>query len=95
MPDTFVNVMTDEPFPGRATICGLKLAVTPAGNPETDKASDESNPPITTEVTFSVPFMVAVTVTLSALGVSENPGTFTVTVCVCVTPPPVAVSTTR
>ncbi len=95
VPDVLVNVMVDEPFPGDATVCELKLAVTPAGKAVTEKASDELKPPSATVVTFSVPLAVELTVTLVTFGVSENPGTFTDTVCFCVTPPPVAVRMTE
>jgi len=93
--DVFVSVIVDEPLPGDATVCGLKLAVTPAGNPVTEKASDDLKPPSAAVVTLSVPLAVELTVMLVTFGVSENPGTFTATVCFWVTPPPVAVSVTE
>jgi hypothetical protein len=87
-PAPLVRVSVDEP--GDPTACGLKLAVTPEGNPEAAKATDELNPPSALDVTLSVPFAVDLTVMLVALGVRENPGTFTVTMCFCVAPAPVA-----
>ena len=89
-PAPLVRVSVDEPFPGDSTVRGLKLAVTPEGNPEAAKAIDELNPPSAADVSLSVPFAVEMTVMLVALGVSENPGTFTVTMCFCVAPAPVA-----
>ena len=88
-----VKVRVDERLPVPATDCGLKLAVTPVGNPEMAKEIGEFTP--TAEaVNLSVPFAAEVTVTSVAVGVSEKPGTFTVRVSFCVTPPPVAVSVT-
>jgi hypothetical protein len=43
--DATVSVALDVPEPGAAIDVGLKLTVTPAGWPEADKATAESNPP--------------------------------------------------
>jgi hypothetical protein len=90
-----VRVSVETPLPGEETVCGLKLAVTPAGNPDTDRAAAELNPPKAAVVNFTVPFALEVTVTLVAPAVSEKPATFTVRVCFCVTPPPTAVTVTE
>ena len=89
-PAPLVRVSVDEPFPGDPRVRGLKLAITPEGNPEAAKATDELNPPSAADISLRVPFAVELTVMLVALGVSENPGTFTVTMCFCVAPAPVA-----
>lgn len=93
-PDPLVKVRMDDPFPGEPTVCGLKVALTPEGNPETANATDELNPPSEALVSLSVPFVLELTVTLIALGVSESPGTFSVTACFSVALPPLAVSVT-
>jgi len=42
-----VNVRVELPLPGAASEAGLKLAVTPEGNPETDNETAELKPPLT------------------------------------------------
>ena len=42
-----VNVNVELPLPGAAIDVGLKLAVTPAGNPETESDTAELKPPLT------------------------------------------------
>lgn len=79
-PDPLARVRVDDPLPGEATVCGLKLAVMPVGNPDTESATDELKPPNAAVVIFKVAWAVELTVTLVALGVSEKPGTFTVRV---------------
>jgi hypothetical protein len=54
-PDFLVRVIVDEPFPGEPTVCGLRLAVIPVGNPETEKASGELKPPKAVVVSFNAP----------------------------------------
>ena len=44
-----VNVRVELPLPGAAIVAGLKLAVTPVGNPEIERAMDELKP-LETEV---------------------------------------------
>jgi hypothetical protein len=90
-----VRVSVETPLPGEETVCGLKLAVMPGGNPNTDKATAELNPPKAAVVNFTVPFALEVTVTLVASAVSEKPGTFTVRLCFCVMSPPTAVTVTE
>ena len=92
VPAFLVSVMVDEPFPGEPMVWGLKLAVTPAGNPETERAIGELNPPTVAVVTLSTPFVVELTVTLLAPGDSEKVGTFTETTCLSVMPLPAAMS---
>ncbi len=80
-PDPLVNVSVDVPLPGAARLAGLKLPLIPVGKPETLNVTDELNPPKATAVNFTVPFVVALTVTLLTLGVRVNPGTFMVNIC--------------
>ena len=42
-----VNVRVELPLPGAAIEGGLKVAVTPAGNPEADNETAELKPPLT------------------------------------------------
>jgi hypothetical protein len=42
-----VSVSVELPLPGAAMEAGLKLAVTPEGNPDTDKETAELKPPLT------------------------------------------------
>src|SRR5215471_8902230 len=42
-----VKVSVELPLPGAAMELGLKLAVTPEGNPETERAIAEFKPPLT------------------------------------------------
>lgn len=42
-----VNVSVELPLPGAAIEVELKLAVTPAGSPETESDTAELNPPLT------------------------------------------------
>ena len=49
-----VNVSVELPEPGAAIDAGLKLAVTPDGRPETDRATAELNPPETAVETVVV-----------------------------------------
>ena len=42
-----VNVRVELPLPGAAIEAGLKLAVTPEGNPDTDNETAELKPPVT------------------------------------------------
>jgi len=86
-----LRVSVEEPF-CEGTLCGLKLAVIPAGNPEAENSTVELSPPRAAVVITTVPPAVELTVMLVTLGVSENPGTFTVMVCLCVRLPPVAVT---
>ena len=92
VPAFFVSVMVDEPLPGEPMVCGLKVAVTPASNPERERVIGELNPPAAAVVTLITPFVVELTVTLLALGPSEKVGTLTETACLSVMPPPAAVS---
>jgi len=80
-PDPLVRVSVEDPLPGAPKACGLKLAVMPVGSPETENATDELKPASVAVVSFTVPLVVELTVTLVALGVSEKPGRFTVSVC--------------
>lgn len=61
-----VRVRVELPLPGAAMEAGLKLAVTPAGNPEADSATAELKPPLT--VVEMVLVVELPWVTLSKLG---------------------------
>ena len=50
-----VNVRVELPLPGAAIVLGLKLAVTPAGNPAIDNEMAELKPPLTVVETVVVP----------------------------------------
>jgi hypothetical protein len=94
-PVPLVRVSVETPLPGEETVWGLKLAVTSAGNPVTDKATVELNPPKAAVVNFTVPVALETSARLVALAESEKLGMFTVSVCFCVMPPPTAVTVTR
>jgi hypothetical protein len=94
-PTPLVNVKVDDPLPGTATVAGLKLAVMPVGNPETESATAESKPPRAASVSFSVPFALELTSTLLALEASEKPGIFSVRVSSRVMLPPLAETITE
>jgi hypothetical protein len=94
-PVPLVSVSVETPLPGEETVCGLKLAVMPAGNPDMDRATAELDPPKAAVVNFTVPFALELTVTLLEVDVSDKPGTFTMRVCFCMMPPPTAVIVTE
>ena len=50
-----VRVRVELPLPGAAIDAGLKLAVTPAGNPEADNETAELKPPLTVVETVELP----------------------------------------
>lgn len=52
-----VRVSVDEPDPGAAMDAGLKLAVTPVGRPDADRAIAELNPPETAVVIDELPVL--------------------------------------
>ena len=49
------NVNVELPLPGAAIEAGVKLAVTPAGNPDTDSETAELKPPLTVVETVVLP----------------------------------------
>jgi hypothetical protein len=82
-----VNVSVEVPLPGAAMEAGLKEAVTPAGNPETDNETAELNPPTTAVVMAEVTVEAWATETLAgeALMVKSGvAGAFTVRAIVVV-----------
>ena len=60
-----VSVRVELPLPGAAIEAGLKLAVTPAGNPEADNATAELNPPLTVVEIVELPDVPCVTETVA------------------------------
>jgi hypothetical protein len=59
------SVRVELPPPGAAMEAGLKLAVTPAGNPEADNATAELNPPLTVVEIVELPDVPCVTETVA------------------------------
>jgi hypothetical protein len=90
--DVTVNVSRLVPYPGAAMLEGEKLALTPAGNSLTEKATAASNPDTGTVVKVTSPEPEGVTFMLCALAARAKFGTSTMRVAVSVRPPPVAVS---
>jgi len=80
-PDPLIRVRVEDPLPGAAALSGLKLAVTPLGNPEAESATAALKPPRAAVVSLNVPCAVELTVALVVLGVNEKPGTFTASIC--------------
>ena len=94
-----VNVKVDVPPPGVAIEVGLKLAVTPVGTPDAERATAELNPPLTAVDMVVLPELPCITERLAGEAVMVKLGeaaafTVKVTVVVWVTPPPVAVTVT-
>ena len=88
-----VNVLL--PFPGAATLCGMKLALTPDGNPDTETPIVELNPPSARAVRVTDAFLLGGSDAVVVLADRVKPGTFTVSAAVCLTPPPLAVMTSE
>ena len=83
------------PVPGVAILAGVKFAVTPVGNPPTDKATADWNPFAPAVEILIVVVLPGRTVAVVAAVVSVKLGgkeTVSVMACVFVTPPPVAVT---
>jgi len=79
------------PLPGEAMLAGAKPAVTPAGNPLTDKLIEALNPAVVAVVSLMEPDLPNVTLMLVALAASVMFGggsTVRVKVIVLVAPPP-------
>ena len=94
-----VNVRVELPLPGAAMDVGLKLAVTPAGNPEAESDTAELKPPLTVVETVELPELPCVTDKLAGAALMAKSGVATeltvrATVVVWVTVPPVAVTVT-
>lgn len=92
-----VSVSLDVPDPGAAIDAGLKLAVTPVGNPDAASAIAELNPPETAVVMVELPVLPCATDTAAGEAVSVYAGvpaavTVSAMVAVCVNPPPVPVT---
>jgi len=90
------KVRVELPLPGAAMEAGLKLAVTPDGNPEADNDKAALNPPLTAVEIVLLPELPCATERLVGEGVRLKSGwvTVSVSVAVWVTPPPVAVTVT-
>lgn len=90
-----VNVSLELPFPGAAMDVGLKLAVNPAGKPETDKLSAALNPPVAAVVIVVAAEFPCAIDRLEGEALTVKSGLaaaliVTATVVLCVTPPPEA-----
>jgi len=95
VPDALVRVNVLVPFPGAATLCGLKLALIPDGNPDTERATAALNPPSACAVRVIDTLPLAETDVEVVLPDKVKPGTFTVSGFVCRTPPPLAVTASK
>lgn len=73
---------------------GVKIALTPVGNPETDNASGPVNPPVTDVATDTITLPFRTSEAVAAPVLTLNPLTITVTTTVGAgdTPPPVPVT---
>lgn len=80
-PEALVRVSVDEPVPGTARLCELKLALMPVGRPEADRATLPLKPPSAVLVILTLPFAVELAVTLAGIALKENPGTLRVIAC--------------
>ena len=90
------KVRVELPLPGAAMEAGLKLAVTPEGNPEAVNETAELNPPLTVVEIVLLPELPCATERLVGDAVTLKSGWVTVReiVAVWVTPPPEAVTVT-
>jgi len=93
------KVRVELPFPGAAMDAGLKLAVTPAGNPEADNEIAELNPPVAVVETVVLPEPPWATVRLAGETLKPKSGVAAAlivneTEAVWVFPPPLAVTVT-
>ncbi len=91
--DATASVRVEVPDPGAAMEAGLRLAVTPVGAPEADKAMAEVKPPETAVVMVDLPLLPCATETdvgeaeMVKAGVVDEV-TVSETVAVCVIPSP-------
>src|SRR6266478_8848756 len=69
-----VNVSVELPAPGAAMEAGLKLALTPVGNPETDNEIRELKPPLTVVEMVVVPVLPWVSVRLAGEALTVKSG---------------------
>jgi hypothetical protein len=73
----------------------MKLAPTPDGNPEAEKAIAELNPPSARVVRVKDAFLLGGSDAVVALADKVKPGTFNVSAAVCLTSPPFAEMTSE
>jgi hypothetical protein len=92
--DAAFNVSELLPPPGDAILVGENVAVTPLGNPLTDKLTADLNPlsTLVDTVTGSDPFRFRDTVVPPSVSVKSGPTTVRLIDCVLVTPPPEALT---
>lgn len=90
------RVRVELPLPGAAMELGLKLAVTPDGNPEAENETVALKPPLTLVVIVLLPELPCTIERLVGEALKLKSGCVTVRamVAVCVTPPPLAVTVT-
>jgi hypothetical protein len=94
-----VNVRVELPLPGAAMELGLKLAVTPAGKPETESETTALKPPLTVVEMVLLPELPCVTDKLLGEALSVKSGVAAAVivraiVVLLVMPPPVALTVT-
>jgi len=70
-----VNFTTLVPDPGAAKLAGVNAAVTPVGNPLTERETAALNPPLTVTVELRLAFAPAVAETVLAAALNWNVGT--------------------
>lgn len=87
--DSFRTVL---PFPGAGRLDGVKVVVTPEGNPWTANTTAELKPPNTAVVTLVVTVFPRLSTNVVTFMESVVLGTSRVKGAVLVTPPPVAVT---
>ena len=68
------KVTVELPLPGAAIELGLKVAVTPAGNPEADNETAELKPPLTVVVSVELPELPCVTERLAGEALMAKSG---------------------
>lgn len=93
--DPTLNVNMDDPDPGAGIGLVPKLAVVPAGTPDTDSEMGAENPLPAVVLTVTLPALPCATLSVDVDTVNVNFGavtTVSVSVMVFVMPPPVAVT---
>ena len=69
-----VKVRVELPLPGAAMELGLKLAVTPEGSPETERATEELKPPLIVVEMVLLPVLLCATDRLAGIALTAKSG---------------------